>query len=72
MHKLSDEGGVALTDRTTRVSSGYLFKEAPIGSTVSRERFLALDSQDTHVRLDLQPEGPILLRGGAYLLGCFM
>jgi hypothetical protein len=58
MHKLQDKGGVALTDRTTRVRSGYLFKEAPIGSTVSRERLLALGSQGTHVRLDLQPEEP--------------
>ena len=70
MHKLTDKGGVALTDRTTRVCSGYLFKEGAL--SLGRgfiNNFLALGSPNTHVRLDLQPEGPILLRGRTYLVG---
>ena len=34
MHKLTDEGGDALADCATRVSSRYFLEEVPIGHAV--------------------------------------
>ena len=67
MQEVSDKGSAAFADCTTRVCPRYPFEETPIWGTVSREWRLALSGQVTDMRLDLQPERPVFLRGRADL-----